>query len=112
MTSAVLAHLSVVPAEAPQWLDGAVVSRTHGGYTGTGYVDFIRDSGARASYDFYVHHPGDHELRIRYSNGSGRLRIMQVNGRNVLFPPTGSWTRWREGELRGSIRNARPVPWF
>ena len=106
---------TLIPAEGTRWLNGAVVSRSHAGYTGTGYVDFIRDRGATATYDFYVHHSGHYELRIRYANGTHRARIMSIGDQyggdaTVAFLPTGSWSRWREARV--TIRRVAHSPQF
>jgi hypothetical protein len=88
-------------AEGAQSLGGAIVSRANAGYTGAGYVDFISDSGGSADLPFYAYEPGPHELRIRYANGSHRVRFIKVGlqyggSKIVGFKPTGSWTTWRE----------------
>jgi uncharacterized delta-60 repeat protein len=91
---------TVIPAEAPLSFSGAVVSRTNAGFTGGGYIDFVKDSGATAAYELYVRHSGTYELRIRYANGTRRARVIDVGGTRVAFLPTGSWTRWREARVR------------
>jgi uncharacterized delta-60 repeat protein len=106
---------SLIPAEAPLSTNGAVVAGSHPGYTGSGYVDFIRDSGGRATYEFYAHQTGDYELRIRYANGTHRARILSVGHQysrdaTVAFLPTGSWSRWREARV--TIRRVVHSPRF
>ncbi len=74
------------------------VASTHGGYTGTGYVDY----GGQNSYaQWTVSAPsaGSYTLKLRYANGvtTNRQCALAVNGSNltnISFSPTGSWTTW------------------
>jgi uncharacterized delta-60 repeat protein len=94
-------QITRLQAEGAISLNGAIVSRANAGSTGAGYVDFINDSGAVADVSFYAYEQGSHELRIRYANGSHRVRFLKVGllyggSRTVAFHPTGSWSTWRE----------------
>jgi uncharacterized delta-60 repeat protein len=90
---------TTLQAEGAQWLNGAFVSRANAGYTGAGYVDFTQDSGASVTVPYLAYESGQQELRIRYSNGTHRTRVINVGtgygGSPVAFHPTGAWNRWR-----------------
>jgi hypothetical protein len=86
---------------------GAVVARNHAGYTGSGFVDFTADTGARQDFDFFAYNGGEHELRFRYANGGGTTRTMHLDVEQtsthsipVSFTPTGSWSTWREVSVK------------
>jgi uncharacterized delta-60 repeat protein len=94
-------RVTTIQPEAVAWMGNAFVSRANAGYTGTGYADFSLDSGATVNVPFYAYEPGPYELRIRYANGTHRVRAVSVGqeyGREKIvgFHPTGSWSRWRE----------------
>jgi hypothetical protein len=81
-------------------VSGAAVARDVGGYSGSGYVDYLHTSGD--SIEWTVNSPaaGAHRLSFRYANGSSdRPLQLVVNGevvsRRLSFPGTGSWSRWR-----------------
>jgi uncharacterized delta-60 repeat protein len=96
---------SVYQAEyAPQRTTNATISRGRRGYTGLGYVNFTHDTPGSLAFEVYSYHAGGHELRLRYANGSRRALTMDLSiygagsggGGVVTFPPTGSWSNWRE----------------
>ena len=82
-------------------LVGARALHSQGGYTGTGYADFTNASGDSVEWTF-DHAGGSATLTFRYANGDIRDRPLDlsVNGQIVRtglsFPPTGSWSAWRE----------------
>lgn len=78
------------------------------GFSGEGYVDWVKASGE--SIEWNVSSPSERkvELSFRYANG-GRyarpLRVM-VNGqriRSLSFSPTGGWTNWGETRLSRKV---------
>ena len=77
-------------------------SRTHAGYTGRGYLDYVEDDGLVNVEIDDVPADSDYILTIRYANGSRTARTLQIytdaSGLpgEVSFPPTGSWSTWRE----------------
>jgi mannose/cellobiose epimerase-like protein (N-acyl-D-glucosamine 2-epimerase family) len=81
-------------------ITGALVSGSHSGFGGTGYVDFANATGD--SVEFIVNAPaaGLYELGFRHANGSGADRSMglSLNGQTVpggvSFTRTGSWVVW------------------
>jgi uncharacterized delta-60 repeat protein len=83
-------------------LRGAVVSRAHPGYTGSGFVDFRNPSGDFAEWTVDVPSAGVYFVGFRYANASAtdtRPMRLTVNGRapaTVTFPPTGAWKAWAE----------------
>jgi uncharacterized delta-60 repeat protein len=91
-------------------LSGAGVSRTHAGYTGTGYADF---GSARGYYIDWAFDngagAGPRTLTFRYANGGSASRPLElrVNGqvlRSAMdFPPTGGWSVWRTVSITVSL---------
>ena len=90
---------------------GAVATRSHGGYTGTGYVDFQHPSGDSIGWAVDVPSAGDYWLGFRYANGStgDRPTELRVNGVAVMtgaggpglrFPTTASWNKWSTVSVR------------
>lgn len=79
--------------------EGAAGSRSHAGYTGTGYLDFAADRGATASWDVEgLSGAGQYVIEFRYANGSS-ARTLQLRApgvsRQVTFTSTGGWSTWR-----------------
>jgi hypothetical protein len=80
-------------------ITGAVVSRSHAGFTGTGYADFQNPTGDAVDFTVLVPAAGWYDLFSRYAlKGSSRATALSVNGQGVSggvnFAPTGSWTKW------------------
>ena len=78
---------------------GAVVSTGFGGYTGTGYVDYVNSSGDFTEWTIHVPAAGSYPLKFRYALQSGNRPLnLEVNGAAVNaslpFPATGSWSTW------------------
>lgn len=81
---------------------GAVFARNHAGYTGEGFIDFTANRGASVTWNVNdLPGPGNYLIDFRYANGSPSARTLSIEGfpgnaaRNVVFPPTGSWSTWR-----------------
>jgi pectate lyase len=78
---------------------GPIFSNYHGGYTGTGYVDYQNSSGDYVEWTVNASEDGIASLEFRYALGSGDrpLEIM-VNGQvvepSLSFPSTGSFGTW------------------
>ena len=93
-------------------LSGAVVSRNHGGYTGTGFVDFANASGDFIEWDVDVPAAGAYTFELRYANGSPSLRplMLSVDGTfraEFIFPPTGSWSNWSTARVTTQLAAGR-----
>jgi Ca2+-binding RTX toxin-like protein len=91
-------------------LSGASVSRTHAGYTGTGYADFGSARGYYIDWTFDTGAgAGPRTLTFRYANGGSASRPLElrVNGQVVRasmeFPPTGGWLAWRTVSITVSL---------
>ena len=82
-------------------LSGAVVSRNHPGYSGTGFADVINASGDYIEWTVQGRGNFDQTIYIRYANGSTSARTMRltISGSNeqrmIEFAPTGSWSNWQ-----------------
>jgi len=107
------ALLSVVPTTV-QFEDVASTvdvefSRTHAGYTGRGYLDYVEDDGRVNVEVDGVAADSDYLLTIRYANGSRSARTLEVYSDTaprvpVSFPPTGSWSTWSEITVRTRLQ--------
>lgn len=81
-------------------LSGPTIETLNAGYTGTGYADFGTTSGQSIQWSIPSALPGVYNLGIRYANGSGVNRPLElaVNGAvdqaALAFPPTEAWTTW------------------
>jgi alpha-D-xyloside xylohydrolase len=90
-------------------LSGAVVSTANGGFTGTGYADYVHASGDFVEWTVNVATAGSHTLAFRYANGgtTNRPLSLSVNGAVInsalAFNPTGSWTTWGSTTLSASL---------
>ena len=94
-------------------LSGAVVGRSNGGYSGTGYADYQRAAGDYVEFAYDAPAVGDYLLEFRYANGSAANRPLdlRVNGavarRGLPFAPTGSWSAWRTAAVTLSLPAGR-----
>jgi hypothetical protein len=83
-------------AEAAFDIDEGVIETIHPGYTGTGYLNINNFNNTFAWY--IVDSPAalTVPLTVRYANGSGTNRPIQVfpGGGQVTGAPTGSWSTW------------------
>jgi hypothetical protein len=87
---------------------GAIVSTAVGGFTGTGFVDYVGPTGESITWTVNIATAGDYSLVFRYALGAGNrpLRI-DVNGvpaaNPLAFPGTGSFTTW------GTVSTTAPL---
>jgi hypothetical protein len=78
----------------------AVVAANHGGFTGSGFVDFSHPAGDAVEFAVDAPAAGAYELAFRYANaGTGtRTTDLYVNGarmpQGVAFARTASWSDW------------------
>jgi hypothetical protein len=83
------------------WIYMGDVQADHRGYSGSGFVDYYNTAGSYIQWTVSVDTDRRATLSIRYANGSGLSRPMNVlvNGSvaawNVDFPPTGNWDTWQ-----------------
>ena len=104
LDSLTLRPLAVTTHQAESATRGgaAIVSTAHGGFTGSGFLDFRNPAGDFAEFNVNAAASGSYTLTFRHANGSGAARTMglSVNGINrpggITFGATGSWTAWRE----------------
>jgi len=81
-------------------LNGALVTNSASGYTGTGYADYQHASGDYIEWTVNNPVAGSYSLQFRYANGgtTDRPLKLEVNGvliaANLSFSPTGSFTNW------------------
>jgi hypothetical protein len=88
-------------AEDATFAGGAVVQNDHTGFTGSGFVGGFTDGfkgNAAVSFGVAVATAGDHDLALRYANGTGSTRTftLTVDGasRQVSLPATAGWDSW------------------
>ncbi|HEY8937011.1 MAG TPA: chitobiase/beta-hexosaminidase C-terminal domain-containing protein, partial [Cyclobacteriaceae bacterium] len=85
---------------------GVLVKYAYAGFTGTGYGDYIVDTGEYIEWIVNAPYTGSFILDFRYANGTTKDRPLDiaVNGSIIeaakSFPSTGLWTTW------GSISTA------
>jgi pectate lyase C len=76
------------------------VESEHSGYSGTGYVNFVNESGGYIEWNVSASSSTQASCAFIYANGgdSGRSVDISVNGSTVVsnldFPATGAWTTW------------------
>jgi Carbohydrate binding module (family 35) len=100
-------NLAVAPlpagleAETAALSGGATVESEHPGYNGTGYVGGFTDANrgnATATFTITGASAGNHNLSIRYANGTATTRTISlvVNGstRQISLPATANWDTW------------------
>lgn len=81
-------------------LSGVVKATQNSGFTGTGYGDYINNTGDYIQWTVNVPQAGVYPLAIKYAQASGNRPLeLRVNGNVVVpsldFPSTGSWTSWK-----------------
>jgi uncharacterized delta-60 repeat protein len=96
---------------------GAKVAADHGGYTGSGFVDFVNAAGDAVQFTVDVPSAGWYDLSFRYANGGASDRSMSLSvnsqpvGGGITFARTGSWTTWRDAvatvQLAGGANKVR-----
>jgi hypothetical protein len=78
---------------------GAILASDQTGYKGTGFIDFVNNTGDYIQWTVNVPTAGTYELSFRYAlpNG-GRPLELKVNGTvkiaSMDFPATGLWNTW------------------
>lgn len=83
-------------------LTNAVVESEHNGYSGSGYVNFVNQTGSAMSFIVNALSSGNADLTFKFANGSSASRPMDidVNGATQVydksFGSTGGWTSWNE----------------
>ncbi|MDR6550956.1 carbohydrate-binding protein [Paenibacillus qinlingensis] len=81
-------------------LSGANVASSSAGYTGTGYADYINNSGDSIQWTVNASNAGSYTLEFRYANATGTDRPLELKVNNTLvtsalsFPATSTWTTW------------------
>jgi hypothetical protein len=94
-------ELIVEPLEAEQArFSGAGIRTNHGGYTGTGYVDYT-DHGF-IEWDVEVETAGLYQLEFRYAFGTADDRLLNIVGNDgiliiseLVFPSTQQFDNWQ-----------------
>lgn len=106
-TSAELPANAVIGIQGDQFAtaDG-VKETTNAGYTGDGYLNIDNATGSRATYMLEKDQTRGDTVYIRFANGSDANRDMIVNGIEVEFPPTGSWTNWKIASIPLNLSNS------
>jgi hypothetical protein len=78
----------------------ANIASNHPGFTGTGFADYVNNTGDFIEWTLNKTGPGLVSLKFRYANGSlyNRPLKLEINGivkvNNLAFPPTGGWENW------------------
>lgn len=72
-----------------------VKETTNAGFDGEGYLNIDNAVGSRATFHLEKDSTRGDSIYIRYANGSDANRNMIINGIEIEFPPTGSWTDWK-----------------
>ncbi len=87
-------------AEQAVIFHGAVDSN-HAGFSGTGFVNYVNETGSYVEWTVTVPAAGAYTLRYRHANGSTVNRSMDIRVDGALstaglaFPPTGAWSSWQ-----------------
>ncbi len=82
------------------FFSGAIIGSNQSGYNGTGFVDFVNNSGDLIKWTVTVATAGNYELSFRYGLGNvARPLQLKVNGAVVVaslpFPSTTLWSNWQ-----------------
>jgi hypothetical protein len=96
--------LGAYEAEYAQ-LSGAIVASSQPGYTGTGFADYINNSGDYVNWNINTPEAGLYDLSFRYALQSGtRPLSIQLNGHTIepslAFSSTGSWQNWNYATIK------------
>lgn len=86
-------------AESAQ-LDGPAKSSQHGGFSGTGYIDFGKGEES-VQWTIETETEGENEILIRYALGGGserplKLSVNKKEIKTLSFPATGGWSDWKD----------------
>ncbi|MCU7549439.1 carbohydrate-binding protein [Chitinophagaceae bacterium LB-8] len=91
------------------FLNKVVVASNHPGYTGTGFGDYINNSGDYIEWTVNKPGAGAVSLQFRYANGStgNRALKLEVNRKVIAsalaFPPTGAWNNWSTVNITANL---------
>ncbi|GHA00484.1 hypothetical protein GCM10008090_06600 [Arenicella chitinivorans] len=82
-------------------LNQADIENNHSGFTGSGFIDFENNSTSGASWSFTSSQSGNATIKLRFANGGGSSRAMNlsINGntqQTIDFSTTGAWNNWSE----------------
>lgn len=82
------------------FFSGAIIGNNQSGYNGTGFVDFVNNTGDFIKWTVTVPTAGNYELSFRYGLGNtARPLQLKVNGTIVVaslaFPSTTLWSNWQ-----------------
>jgi hypothetical protein len=76
------------------------VSSSQSGFTGSGFVDFIANSGEYVEFTVNVDTAGIYAVDFRFALSSGSrtmaLTLNGASGGSIGFASTGSWTNWSQ----------------
>jgi hypothetical protein len=92
----------------------AVAASNHGGYTGSGFVDYDRAAGSYVQFTTSSSIAGSMYIGFRFANGTATNRPMDitVNGvlvaHNLAFTSTTSWDVWQSIALTVPV-SAGPI---
>ncbi|MEV8508883.1 PQQ-dependent sugar dehydrogenase [Actinoplanes sp. NPDC051475] len=96
------AHAAPVRYEAENAaITRGAVEADHPGFTGTGFVNYDNVVGSFVEWSIPAASAGNVSVAIRYANGTGVDRPMDISVNGTLvrsalsFPGTGSWDTWR-----------------
>ncbi len=81
-------------------LGGAKLSTQHDGYTGNGYIDSITSDGRGVEFIYNAAEAGNHDIVIRYANGSGgdkngTVTVNDSESKQVTFSDQTYWDSWK-----------------
>jgi len=90
-------------------ISGCRVEDKWSGYSGSGYVDWIRPSGESIEWSVNSSSEREVELSFKYANGGKYARplLVEVNGRRtqtLSFSPSGGWSNWKETKIGRKIK--------
>lgn len=74
------------------------LNTNHSGFNGSGYLNFVPNSGAYANWPLEVSSADTYGYQIRYANGGSSGRTVEVSyagtSQQLTFPATGGWDQW------------------
>ncbi|MEU9861120.1 cellulase family glycosylhydrolase [Streptomyces sp. NPDC047971] len=88
---------------------GAVESN-HGGFTGSGFVNYDNASGGYVQWNVNAAQAGTATLTLRYANGSTTNRPMDISVNGAVaaagkaFGGTGAWTSWTTATITANLK--------
>ena len=86
-------------AESAKLINGTVFTRNQNGFSGRGFVDFVKPNGETIQWSVSAKTAGMHNLSFRYALDKGERPLqLQVNGiapkSQPSFAATGGWNKW------------------